>query len=134
VAAEQGWLLNWRKPTGDATDPDPVFPVTDLAKKCPAWSYLERGETGRPGKRRHVLVAGLKTGPSLVYLLEAERRQNDMLATLLLVADVSKLLADGVLRTLLEQAVACGREGKAFGAAVKSREWYMVRSWSIRIV
>jgi hypothetical protein len=111
VAAEQGWLLNWRRPTGDATDPDPIFPVTDLAKKRPAWSYLERGERGQPGKRRHVLVAEVKTGPRFVYLLEAERRPNDLFATLLLVADAGKPLDDRVFQTLLEQAVARGARG-----------------------
>lgn len=61
-----------------------------------------------------------KAEASFIYLLEAERRQNDMLATLLLVADGSKPLDDGVLRVLLEQAVARGARGEGIWGSDKT--------------
>jgi hypothetical protein len=111
MAAEQGWFVTWLKPTGDGTDPDPVFPVRDLMKKRPAWSYIERGEAGERGKRRHVLIAEVRAGANFVYLLEAERRQNDTLATLLLAPGAGQSLGDHVFRALLQRAVERGARG-----------------------
>jgi hypothetical protein len=111
LTVEQGWPLHWRSPDGGTGHEAPVFPA-DHVRKRPAWCYIERDKSGQMGTPRHVLIAEMQMEDSFVYLLEAERRKNDTMPTLLLMGPAGNCLEDGFFSTLLERCVTLAGRGK----------------------